>query len=327
LRLEALDERVNPSTPSAATHLLVLTPPAVYAGAPSPVEVVALDASNHRAAGYTGTVHFTSSDAGATLPADYTFTAADRGVHVFTETPAAVGTETLTATDTTTASVTGSVAVNVAAAPVATHFAVVAEPQAYVGAPVRFAVVALDVSNHIVPTYTGTVHFTSSNASDTLPADYTFTASDRGVHVFTDTPAATGSDTLTATDTATASVTGSVTLNVTPAPVATHFAIVSWPSAVAGTATSFAVVALDASNHIVPTYTGTVHFTSSDAGATLPTDYTFTAADRGVHVFSATFTATGSQTITATDTATASLTGSVTVRVRTTATPLGWWWL
>ena len=34
--------------------------------------------------GYTGTVHFTSTDNTATLPANYTFTAADKGVHTFT---------------------------------------------------------------------------------------------------------------------------------------------------------------------------------------------------------------------------------------------------
>jgi hypothetical protein len=33
--------------------------------------------------GYTGTVRFTSSDNRASLPANYTFKAADKGVHTF----------------------------------------------------------------------------------------------------------------------------------------------------------------------------------------------------------------------------------------------------
>ena len=35
-------------------------------------------------AGYTGTVHFTSSDTAAVLPANYTFVAGDNGVRTFT---------------------------------------------------------------------------------------------------------------------------------------------------------------------------------------------------------------------------------------------------
>ena len=45
--------------------------------------VTAQDAYGNRATGYTGTVHFTSSDAQASLPVDYTFTAADAGMHTF----------------------------------------------------------------------------------------------------------------------------------------------------------------------------------------------------------------------------------------------------
>jgi hypothetical protein len=199
---------------------------------------------------------------------------------------------------------------------VATHFLVLVGPQAYAGAPTRVTVVALDASNHWVRDYTGTVHFTSTDSGATLPADYTFTAADRGAHTFTVTPSATGSQTITVTDTATASVTGSVDLNVTTAPVATHLAVLAWPRVEADDAIRVAVVALDSSNHLAPTYAGTVHFTSTDPSATLPADYTFTAADHGIHVFSVTLATTGSQTVTATDTVDDSLTGSVAVTVK-----------
>jgi hypothetical protein len=94
--------------PGAATHFAVITTGPALAGFPAAVELVALDASNHVATGYTGTVHFTSSDAGATLPADYTFTAADNGSHLFSVTFAPAGKQTLTATDSTTATITAS---------------------------------------------------------------------------------------------------------------------------------------------------------------------------------------------------------------------------
>src|SRR5205085_12653250 len=66
----------------------------------------------------------------------------------------------------------------------------------------------------------------------------------------------------------------------------------------------------DAYGNVVTGYRGTVHFTSSDAQAGLPSDDTFTAADKGVHTFSATLKTAGSQSLTATDTANASLSGT-----------------
>ena len=325
--LEALDDRLAPSTTSisapattnTATHFLVITPEDVTAGTPSPVEVVALTASNQLATSYTGTVQLTNSDTGATEPAAYTFTAADHGIHLFIETPAAVGTDTVTATDTSSSTITGSASLTVSAAPVATHFAVIAEPAAYAGASVQVAVVALDASNHVVSNYTGTVQLTSSDTGATLPAAYTFTTADHGIHVFDVTFASTGSQTVTATGTSSAgaSVTGSVSVTVDAAPVATHFAVIAEPSAYAGGSVQVAVVALDASNHVVSNYTGTVQLTSSDTGATLPAAYTFTTADHGIHVFDVTFASTGSQTVTATGTSSAgaSVSGSVSITV------------
>ena len=60
------------------------------------------DAYGNVVTGYTGTVHFTSSDSTATLPANYTFTAADAGVHTFTNALILKkkGTQTITVTDT-----------------------------------------------------------------------------------------------------------------------------------------------------------------------------------------------------------------------------------
>jgi len=278
------------------------------------------------ATGYTGTVHFTlgTADAGATLPADYTFTASDHGKHEFHVTLAATGSQTITATDTATGSITGQAALTVDAAGAVTHFGVYAVSRALAGFPTQIDVVALDASNQVVTGYTGTVHFTSSDIQATLPADYTFTASDNGSHVFSVTLATAGKQTVTATDTSTSSITGSATDRVLAAlaspPVdatgtVTHFGVYALGRALAGSPTPVLVVALDAANHAVANYTGTVHFTSNDAQATLPADYTFTASDNGSHLFSVTFVTAGKQSLTATDTATSSITGSVTDRI------------
>jgi Bacterial Ig-like domain (group 3)/Autotransporter beta-domain/Immunoglobulin I-set domain len=99
-----------------ATHLSVSAPAAATSGTGFNVTVTALDASNNIAVGYSGTVHFTSTDGAAVLPANYTFVASDSGVHTFTATLNTIGSRTITATDTVTPAITGtSGAINVTA--------------------------------------------------------------------------------------------------------------------------------------------------------------------------------------------------------------------
>jgi hypothetical protein len=101
---------------------------------------------------------------------------------------------------------------------------------------------------------------------------------------------------------------------------ATHFVLSGPAGATGGTAFTFTVTALDAGNSIATSYAGTIHFTSTDAGATLPADATLTS---GAGSFSATLQTAGSQTITATDVASA-ITGTssgITVTVPAAAPP------
>jgi hypothetical protein len=69
-------------------------------------------------------------------------------------------------------------------------------------------------------------------------------------------------------------------------------------------------------------YLGTVHFSSSDSTASLPSDYTFTSKDAGTHEFAsgATLSTNGSQTITAADAHQASTAGITTINVGGKAT-------
>jgi len=60
----------------AADHLVVNTPSTATAGTGFLVTVIAQDAFNNTATGYSGTVHFTSSDGQASLPADGTLSTA-----------------------------------------------------------------------------------------------------------------------------------------------------------------------------------------------------------------------------------------------------------
>jgi hypothetical protein len=92
-------------------------------------------------------------------------------------------------------------------------------------------------------------------------------------------------------------------------------------SAVAGTVLSATLTAKDIFGQTAVGYTGTVHFSSTDGQAALPSDYPFTLGDGGVHVFSngVTLKTAGNQTVTAADTATASITGSASVSVNPAA--------
>jgi hypothetical protein len=95
--------------PAAASNLVV-------AGFPSPTRpdethnftVTANDPYGNVATGYAGTVTFSSDADDADLPADYTFTAADMGTHVFSAAFHTNGLFSLTATDTLNPSITGT---------------------------------------------------------------------------------------------------------------------------------------------------------------------------------------------------------------------------
>jgi hypothetical protein len=66
-----------------------------------------------------------------------------------------------------------------------------------------------------------------------------------------------------------------------------HFSVAGPANATAGSPFGVTVTAEDAANNPDPYYRGTAHFTSSDGQASLPSDYTFTAADNGTHTFAA----------------------------------------
>ena len=85
-------------------------------------------------------------------------------------------------------------------------------------------------------------------------------------------------------------------------------------TSVSGAAQTITVSAY--SNTLAATdYVGTVHFSSTDATAVLPANYTFTTADNGVHSFSITLKAMGAQTVTVADTGNVAVGGSVTTTV------------
>ncbi len=163
--------------------------------------------------------------------------------------------------------------------------------------------------------YTGTVKFSSSDSQASLPAAYTFTAADAGVHTFTIALNTSGVQSITVTDAANQLSKTQPNINIQPAPAASLRVTDSSPNLIAGAVNYFSVTAIDAYGNVATEYTGTVTFTSTDSSATLPASYTFTASNAGTQSFTATLNTAGTQTIYVTDTVTASITGSASANV------------
>jgi hypothetical protein len=301
---------------AAASQLTMSNfPSATTAGAAGTLTVTAYDAYGNIAKGYSGTVHFTSSDAQAGLPSDYTFTSSDQGVHTFSASLKTAGTQSLTVTDTANSSLTASKTGVTVVAAAFSQFLVSGFPATTAGVAHTFTVTATDAYGNLVSNYTGSVHFTSSDAKANLPGNYTFNANDKGVHTFSATLKTAGAQSLTATDTSSSSITGSESgINVSAA-AATTLTLSAPATASVGTAISVTVTARDAYGNVATGYLGTIHFTSSDDTAVLPANYTFLGGDAGVHVFTVTFKKSGTQNINATDTKSGSIKGSASVKV------------
>ena len=193
--------------PAATAKLFVAAPASVTAGTPFSYTVTAEDKFGNVETGYTDTVHFSASaaDTQAALPPDYTFTAADAGVHTFsatlfrTQSILSPSAPSLSVTD-AAAHVGGSVLMNVLSLAPNSLTMVGVLNVTSAGDPMQITVASLDVYGNVATSYAGTVHFGSSDAQAGLPADYTFTVGDRGAHAFFVTLKTAGTQSLAVTD-------------------------------------------------------------------------------------------------------------------------------
>ena len=301
----------------AATHYAVTAPASTVAGNAFSLTVSALDGFGSVATGYRGTVSFASDDPlGSILPNNYTFTAADAGVHTFTNAAAlyGAGSRTITATDTVDGSITGNTRVTVSAA-AAAYFGITSSADAsgtVAGNAFDITVRAYDPYGNPATSYRGTATFSSGDPyGASLPGNYTFNALDSGVHIFRGMTALYTAGNywdVTATDT-TSGITGSDYVYVFGAP-ASYFYVQTPASASSGVPFDVIVYAVDPYGNIDTNYGGTVTWTTTDTGAgvALPANYTFQPSDQGIFTYSAaagngvTLVTAGNQSITATDT-------------------------
>jgi hypothetical protein len=305
------------NTVGTATHFSVVAPGAASQGAPFSFTVTALDAGNNTATGYTGTVHFTSTDGTATLPANFTFTLPAGGSGTFSATLTTPGNQTITATDIVSPSITGtSGLINVTQVAHSLTPGTGSTPQSATvstafGTPLSVTLTDL-VGNpipgvNVVFTAPSTgASGTFSNSSNTI-AVATNASGVASAGVFRANSIVGGPYSVTATVTGLTPATFSLTNN--PG-AATHFSVVAPGATSQGSPLTFTVTALDSANNVATGYTGTVHFTSTDGTASLPANFTFTPAAGGSGTFSATLNTSGNQTITVTDIVTPAITGT-----------------
>ncbi len=202
---------------TGASHYTIDAPSTVNVGDSFSITVTAANDVGEADPKYQGTIHFSSTDIKAGLPDDYTFTADDAGVHTFDGLSlSTAGNQTITGTDTKTESISGAAVITVFRVGTS-HFAFSAPASTITGQPFSLTVRATMDNGQVDPNYQGTVTFTSTDPSAGLPADYTFTADDAGVHTFDGVTLSTlGSQRITATDTSDNTITGTVSITVTP---------------------------------------------------------------------------------------------------------------
>lgn len=283
-----------------ATHAIVNSPASNAVGVPFQFTVLALDVNNFTDINYRGKVSFTSTDTAAVLPPQSIL--ANLGAGLFSATLKTLGNQTITAilypfysSPTSTVTTGGGSFIN--------SFSV-ASPSTYTaGVGFPFTVTALDQNHNPFTAYSGTVDTTSTDTAATLQGPHTLSA---GVGVFSATlHTPSQATTLTVTDSAVSSATGNSGAIAVVGPT-THLAVAAPSTDTVSVGFGFVVTARDSANNTTPNYTGTVHFTSNDTGATLPANHTLT---NGVGNFSATLVTIQTTTLTATDATTVSVTG------------------
>jgi len=166
------------------------------------------------------------------------------------------------------------------------------------GSPFSFMVTAVDTNNLPVTSYTGTVHFSTTDPMGILPQDVMLT---NGTGTFSAT-LRTGnpSPTITASDTVNQYISGtSIPIGIQSAGVASLTFSAVPTLVIPGVPFDFTVLAYDSFGNLTVSSIDRLHFSSSDGAAILPADSSLPAGG----TFSAVLKTAGTQTITVTDTA------------------------
>jgi len=180
--------------------------------------------------------------------------------------------------------------------PIAIGLVISSPDYAVAGDPITVTVRAFDTGGKTVPSYSGTIQFTSTDPQATLPPTYTFVEEDEGVHVFTAgvTLTAAGQREISVSD---GKISGSKAITVAAGQAASFTLNLSTVLTTTGEPITASVKVWDAFGNLAENYKGPVSFTSTDAQAVLPSTYFFTPQDAGIRVFTLYVNSPGSRTI------------------------------
>lgn len=292
---------------------LLSYPTSLYSGEEFSVTVTAVDQYGKPFTSYAGSVYFTSTDTNAIIPEPgtqnnpYTFKGGDKGIQTFDGFKfTSAKSWTITVTD-GKESMT-SMPITVKVPPFLDHFkfSPINSPQA-AGVDFNITVTAVNQYGDTMTDYSGTPTLTCSIGS-IRPIIVSSWSSGVGTATVRVTTAGTGV-TMIATDNTIIGISNPFVVN--PA-YAVSFKVNAPATATMGVPFTVTVIAIDQYGNMATGYSGTVHFTSNDVAAKLPSDYTFTAGDNSVHTFTngITLSTAINWSITVTDRVTTSITGS-----------------
>jgi hypothetical protein len=206
-------------------------PDTAKAGIPIRATVIVKDAAGALFGGYRGTVHFASTDPGAVLPPDYTFTTADAGRHDFADAISfkKAGLQAISVTEASDASIGSTSPVSVIAAGVAAYAVSLPEPSMTAGVQGTLAVKAVDAFGNLATDYSGSAMLVSSDPKGTLPDTAAFTSGE--AHDISISFKTAGTQSIALTDSSNALIFGGA-LTAVLAGSASAFAILQVPARV-----------------------------------------------------------------------------------------------
>lgn len=166
----------NAVVPKSVSTLVVSAATAQSGTVAFPLTVRAIDGVGTTQSGYRGTVHFTSSDPLAVLPANYAFTVADKGSRTFNVTLKTYGTASVTATDTVTGTIAGAqsgIAVIYAAShyyPIAPRRVLDSRPTASTGIPTNMGLKGVFTAGTVRTFAVAGAHYVGGGSAAAIPA-------------------------------------------------------------------------------------------------------------------------------------------------------------
>jgi hypothetical protein len=262
---------------------------------------------------YRGTVKLSSSDSAAVIGGAVTFGAADNGVKSAKLELRTAGLAAVSAIDIANPGLRGAAAVLVKPAAASVCNTAQVPSAAAAGSTFGLSVALHDPFGNLATGYSGTMRLTTSDARAPASGDVTYAPADNGSHVFSAVLITAGPQMLSATDIANSAIHCEAGIMI--APGIPKIVLSAPANAKAGYPVPVTIQMRDVFENAIPSYAGTVSFTSTDGAAMTPAPIAFTGSEGGQATTSVTFLTRGTQVLNAHDEGSPVATGSAAAAV------------